>query len=42
MGRDGTGGGVVEGNRREEVGMGGKGWEIGTFILRYLLKNVDN
>jgi hypothetical protein len=24
------------------VGVGGKGWEINTHFLRYLLKNVDN
>jgi len=34
--------GVVNGERREEVGEGGKEWYIGTFIVRYLLKNVDD
>jgi len=40
-GRAGRGKGLVRGKRREVVGVGRKGWEIGTFIVRYLLKNVD-
>jgi len=34
--------GLARGKRREEVGVGGKGWEIGTFIVRYSLKNVND
>jgi hypothetical protein len=33
---------LERGKRREEVGVGAKGWEINTHMLRYLLKNVDN
>jgi len=34
--------GFVRGKRREDVGVGGKGWEISTHMLRYLLQNVEN
>ena len=36
------GGSDGRGKRREDFRVGGKGWEIITHILRYLLENVDN
>jgi len=37
-----VGGSIVRRKRGKEMVVGGKGWEISTHILRYLLKNVDN
>jgi len=34
--RAGRGLGLARGMRREEFGVGGKGGEIGTFIVRYI------
>jgi hypothetical protein len=36
------GGRVGKGERRENTGVGVKGWGISTHIVIYLLKNVDN
>jgi len=33
---------LVRGKRKEELSMGGKGWEISTHIVRCFLRNVDN
>ena len=42
VGLVGRGKGLEMEKRRKVAGVGGKGFEIGTFIVRYLLKNVDD